>query len=150
MAVKAVLDTRFFFALYNPSSRKQEEWCKTVVLESKNFAKSRSRAYVASCVTITELFENMGRLVGKDVVRLRISSMKNSGIEFIPIDEDIAARAGELKLNSGELPMSDAIIATTAHISAAGRLFSDDEHFKGIKNLKSVMDRLVGKNRMSL
>ena len=81
----------------------------------------------------------MGRLVGREAVRLRISSIKNSGIEFIPIDEEISERAGDLKLNSGELPMADAIIAATAHLSSAGRLFSDDEHFKGIRNIKSVV-----------
>jgi len=63
----------------------------------------------------------MGRLVGRDVVRLRISSIKNSGIEFIPIDEEIAERAGDLKMNLGELPMSDAIIATSANVYAGGR-----------------------------
>jgi predicted nucleic acid-binding protein len=136
LAVKAVLDTRFFFALYNPSSQRQEEWCKNIVLEAKRNKDSTSRAYVASCITIAELYENMCRLVGREVVQLRISSIKSSGIDFIPIDEDISERAGDLKLNSGELPMSDAIIASTAHLLSGGKLFSDDEHFKGIKNLK--------------
>lgn len=136
MAIKAVLDTRFFFALYNPSSHKQEDWCKAVVLESKRSLKINSQAYVASCITISELYENMGRLVGRDVVRLRLSSMKNSGIQFVPIDEEVAEHAGDLKMNSSELPMSDAMIATTAMLFAGGRLVSDDEHFKGIKNLK--------------
>ncbi|MGI0091376.1 MAG: PIN domain-containing protein [Nitrososphaerales archaeon] len=119
MALKAVLDTRFFFALYNPSSRKQEEWCKTVVLESKN-KRSASCAYAASCITVSELYENMGRLVGRDVVKLRISSIKESGIQFVPVDEEICERAGDLKLNSGEFPMSDAIIAATAQLFAIG------------------------------
>lgn len=130
MAIKAILDTRFFFALYNPSSRNQEDWCRSVVLE----AKSPLSTYLASCITIAELYENMGRIVGKDVLRLRISSIKNSGIGFIPINEDISEGAGDLRLNSGQIPMSDAIISVTARLFAENRVFSDDPHFKVVRN----------------
>lgn len=78
----------------------------------------------------------MGRIVGRDVVRLRISSMKDSGIEFVPIDAEIAEIAGDLKLNFGDLLMADAIIAATARQLADGRLISDDDHFRSMKNLK--------------
>lgn len=136
MALKAVLDTRFFFALYNPFSARQEDWCKRVVLESERSKKSASRVYSASCITIAELYENMGRLVGKDVVRLRIASIINSGVEFIPINEEICEIAGDMKLNSSELPMSDALIAATAHLFAGGRVFSDDPHFNELKDTR--------------
>ena len=136
MALKAVLDTRFFFALYSPSSTKQEDWCKSVVLESERSKKSASRVYSASCITVAELYENMGRVVGKDAVRLRIASIMNSGIEFMPINEEICELAGELKLNAGDLPMSDALIAATADLFAGGRVFSDDPCFKELKNTR--------------
>ncbi|MDG6994354.1 MAG: PIN domain-containing protein [Nitrososphaerota archaeon] len=135
--MKAVLDTRFFFALYSPSSSKQETWCKEVILESQKSSKSVSHAYAASCITISELHENMARLVGRDVVRLRISSIRNSGIEFIPIDEEISELAGDLRLNAGELPMADAIIAATAKLFSGSKVLSDDQHFKELKNLKT-------------
>ncbi len=70
------------------------------------------------------------------MVRLRISSIRNSGIEFVPIDEEISELAGDLKLNSGDLPMSDAIIAATARLMSGGRVFSDDPHFKELKDTK--------------
>ena len=133
MALRTVLDTRFFFSLYDPSSRKQEEWCRSVVHESK---RSSPGTFLASCITVAELYENMGRLMERDAVSLRISSIKNSGVGFIPVDEEIASHAGDLKLYSGELPMSDAIIAATALLHTGGRLFSDDEHLKKIKSLK--------------
>ncbi len=139
MAVKAVLDTRFFFALYNPSSRSQEEWCKSVVLESQKSKRSASQAYVASCISVAELYENMGRLLGRDVVRLRISSIKNSGIEFVPINEEICELAGDLKLNSGDLTMSDAVISVTARLLSGGRIFTDDEHFREQKGMKVTL-----------
>ena len=131
---KAILDTRFFFALHDPSSQAQLKWCTSIVLESN---RSSSSVYAASCISITELYENMGRVVGRDAVRLRIASARNSGIEFIPVDEEISEIAGGLKLNSGEIPMSDAIIASTARVFSGGRLFTDDEHFKSIKNIRT-------------
>lgn len=134
MAVRAILDTRFFFALYNPSSKKQEDWCKSVVLEARKGKKSLERTYLASCLTIVELYENMGRIVGRDVVRLRISSIRNSGVEFVPVDVGISELAGDLKLNSGQIPMSDTIISVTARLLAGNHVFSDDPHFKEVKN----------------
>jgi predicted nucleic acid-binding protein len=80
----------------------------------------------------------MSRLVGRDLVRMRISSIKNSGIEFIPLDEEISELAGDLKLNAGEIPMSDAIIAATARLFSYNRIFSDDPHFERIKKIKLI------------
>ena len=132
MALKAVLDTRFFFAFYDPLSHKQEEWCRSIARDAK-----KSGTYLASCVTIAELYGNMGKRVGKDVVSLRISSMRNAGIEFVPVDEVLARHAGELKLSSGEVPMADAIIASTAVLCSGGRVLTDDDRFKGIKSVKT-------------
>ena len=112
----------------------QEAWCRSVVLEAEKSKKSTSRSYLASCITIAELYENMGRLVGRDVVRLRISSIEKSGIEFVPIDEEISELAGDLMLGSKELPIADAIISVTARLFAGDRVFSDDQYFKNVKN----------------
>jgi predicted nucleic acid-binding protein len=95
-----------------------------------------TKTYAASCITIAELYENMSRQIGKDVVKLRISSAKDSGIAFVPLNEQIAEQAGDLKLVSGEIPVADAIIAATAQLLTRGQLLSDDDHFKKIKNLK--------------
>lgn len=135
---KVVLDTRFLFALYNPTSKAQEAWCKSLVYDAGKYRRTESTPYFASCISIAELYENMGRLVGKDTVRLRIASLANAGIEFIPVDEEISELAGDLKLNLGELPLADAIIASTALLHAGARLISDDEHFQKIKKLKLV------------
>ncbi len=45
---------------------------------------------------------------------------------------------GVLKFNSSDLPMSDAIISITARLLAGGRIFSDDEHCKGLKDTKET------------
>ncbi len=138
MALRAAFDTRFVFALFNPESGKQEEWCKSVIRESRN-----SGSYVvASTVTLAELYENMGRLVGVETVRLRIASMINNKIGFVPVDRAVAERAGRLKLSSNfELPLSDAIIAATAGLHAAGRVLTDDPHFGRISGLEPVWIR---------
>lgn len=37
-------------------------------------------------------------------------------------------------LGSKELPIADAIISVTARLFAGNRVFSDDQHFKNVKN----------------
>jgi predicted nucleic acid-binding protein len=133
MALRATLDTRFFFAYFNPTSERQANWCRSVI---KEIGRAGSLAIV-SVVTISELYEQMGRLIGTEAVAVRIASMKARKILFIEVDEEIASEAGKIKLSNAEIPLADAIVAATAK-QYAPNIYSDDEHFTKIKGVRSV------------
>jgi predicted nucleic acid-binding protein len=133
MALRAVLDTRFFFVYFNPASTRQAEWCKSMVLE----ALKQGSLLIASTITISELYETMGRLIGKDVVKIRIASIKAKNIHFTPVDEPIATRAGNIKLVIPEIPLADAIIAATAETYTNSLVLTDDPHFQKIEGMKT-------------
>lgn len=133
MAIAATLDTRFFFAFFNPISKRQGEWCKSMVVEA---TKTDSRL-ITSTIVISELYENMGRLVGEEAIRARIAAIKAKNIEFRAVDENIASLAGRTKLINPELPLADVIIAMTARKFTNSLILTDDPHFKKIEGIRT-------------
>src|SRR5881409_1697248 len=106
MALRGCLDTRFFFAHAEDKSL----WTKRLV----DAARLPGSHVISSTITITELLSEMGATVGLETVRLRIRSARAAGIAFIAPSEEIASVAGEMALRNKELPIADAIIASTA------------------------------------
>ena len=133
MALKGCLDTRFFFTYY---SREAPDWAKRVLA----FGRLPGARLVASTLTITELVSLMTPNVGRDAVELRIRSAREAGIEFIPLSEELAARAGEIILE-GDRPIADAIIAATSLAHSSGRVYTDDTHFQSIPGIRVVWGR---------
>jgi len=133
MALRATLDTRFFFAYFNPLTERQADWSRSVI---RDVGKAGSLA-VVSVITIAELYEQMGRLIGTEAVAVRIASMKAKKILFVEVDEETASEAGRIKLSNPEIPLADAIIAATAR-EYAQNICSDDEHFSKIKGVRTV------------
>jgi hypothetical protein len=64
MALKVILDTRFYFSYYNPESRKIADWSKSVV---QKISKGQITA-ASSTITITELYNTMGKILGTDAI----------------------------------------------------------------------------------
>ncbi|MEA2089535.1 MAG: PIN domain-containing protein [Thermoproteota archaeon] len=133
MALKAILDTRFYFSYYNPESTETAAWSKRII---QKVCKGKIKAG-SSTITITELYSTMGKVLGIEAVKTRIASVKSSNINIIPVTEDIAELAGKTALNTPKIPLADATIAATALIHAKGVVVTDDEHFKTIKGVKT-------------
>jgi len=134
MALRACLDTRFYFAHY---SREAPSWTRRVVADSR----SGASLLVSSTITVTELVSSMTPGVGLDAVQLRVGSAKDAGIRLIPPSEEIAGQAGEIILKDRDLPMADAIIAATAVTHTKGRVYTDDPHFEKIPGIHTLWGR---------
>ncbi|HID90543.1 TPA: PIN domain-containing protein [Candidatus Bathyarchaeota archaeon] len=133
MALRAILDTRFYFSYYSPESRKVADWSRELVHK----AVRGELPLASSTVTIAELYATMGRRLGIEAVRMRIASMKASNIGLIPVTEDVASLAGRISLRAPSVPLADALIAATARIHSNGVVVTDDEHFGLIEGIKA-------------
>jgi len=131
MALRATLDTRFFFAYFNPATPGQSDWCKSIVREGGR----AGSLLVVSAISIAELYESMGRLLGEDAVAVRVASMKTKGIWLADIDERIASEAGRITLSQPDVPLADAIVAATAK-TFAPIVCTDDPHFRQLNGIK--------------
>ena len=56
MALKAILDTRFFFSYFNPEDESVAKWSREVIGKAPELG--------ISATTIVELYRSMGRIVG--------------------------------------------------------------------------------------
>jgi hypothetical protein len=72
MALKVILDTGFYFSYYNPENKKIADWSKCVI---QKISKGQIKA-ASSTITITELYNTMGRILGTDAIKIRIASAK--------------------------------------------------------------------------
>jgi len=133
MALVGCLDTRFYFA----HAEDQASWTKKIVSE----ASQRGSLIISSTITIAELLSAMGADVGLETTTLRINSARLAGVNFIPISEKIASRAGEMILKNNDLPLADAVIAATALDLTNGRVYTDDPHFQKITGIRTLWRR---------
>jgi predicted nucleic acid-binding protein len=72
---------------------------------------------------------------GREIAKLKVADLRR-GFEIVPVDDQIAELSAELGHKYG-LSMGDSIIAATALMLNA-ICFSDDPHFKRIKEIKTV------------
>jgi toxin FitB len=123
---KRLYDTRFFFDYFYSDN-------KELVKKLKQEAKSTKEKLV-SILTIHELHHISMKHGGKEVASLRSHTIV---AEFTVVDVDyaIAVKSAELR-STRSMPMADSIIAATAQLHEC-TLISDDNHFKGIPNLKT-------------
>ena len=126
MVDKRLYDTRFFFEYFYSDDAE-------LVKRLKQEAKSTKEKFV-SVLTIHELHHISMKRSGKEVAALRSHAIS---VEFavVNVDYAIAVQSAELR-NAHKIPMADSVIAATAQVHGC-TLISDDDHFKGVPNLKT-------------
>jgi predicted nucleic acid-binding protein len=120
-------DTRFFAEyFYSPNHQ--------LVRKLKEELRSDRERFVSS-LTIHEIYRLVLNSDGRDVAVLRTNTIRRD-FQVIAVDYDIAVRSAEFR-SKRQMPMADSVIAATAQILGC-QLFSDDAHFKQIKDLQTV------------
>ena len=126
MSERRLYDTRFFVEYFYSENtellRKLREELKSV------------KERMVSALTVHEIHRINLKREGKDVAALRSDTIRRD-FKVVDVDFETAVKSAELR--SGlQIPMADSVIASTAQIHQCS-LFSDDAHFKEIKNLKT-------------
>ena len=96
----------------------------------------RERGIVPTIV-LHEVYKSVTDIRGRDVADLRVSSILKSNFTIIDLTSDIAILSAQIRNKYRGLPTADAIIAATAIKTKSKRVFSDDPHFKDIKEIKT-------------
>jgi predicted nucleic acid-binding protein len=117
-------DTRFFLRLYT---------AKELSIRSRLISElERRRRRYTSAITIHEVYRVSLEKEGRDVARMRKSTIERD-FEIVDVDSDIAAEAAEIKVAQGrDFPLADAIIGATALVRRLTCL-TDDEHIKRLE-----------------
>ena len=125
MTDRRLYDTRFFVEYFYSDDAEVLKKLK----EDLRLVKKR----MVSALTVHEMHRINLQREGKDVAALRSSAIRGD-FEVVDVNYEIAVKSAELR-NKNQMPMADSVIAATAQIRDCV-LFSDDAHFKDVKNLK--------------
>lgn len=127
----SVIDTRFFITHFLADT----EGLK-IKMKNKMAELERQRGIVPTIV-LHETYKLIIDKFGKDVADLWFRSILKSNFAIIDLTYDIAILSAQLRNKYHDLPTADAIIAATAIKSKSKHVFSDDPHFKGIKEINT-------------
>ncbi|MGA3298169.1 MAG: PIN domain-containing protein [Candidatus Bathyarchaeia archaeon] len=125
---ETLYDTRFFIYLLTAKD-------VTIARRLKSELDTRKRRYV-SAVTVHEVYRLSLQDEGRDVARMRRSSIERD-FQVIDVNSDIAVEAAEIKVAQGsDFPLADAIIGATAVLRRL-ECFTDDDHLKKLEKVKT-------------
>ena len=123
---KTVYDTRFFIEHYY--SKNPE-----VLQKTKEELRKTKQKYI-SAIVIHEVYQlTLGR-EGRETAILRTELLKED-FKIVNVDSEIARNSADLRFKY-KIPMADSIIAATC-LCLNTSCFSDDPHFKSIKEIKT-------------
>lgn len=123
---KTVYDTRFFIEHYY--SKNQE-----VLQKTKEELRKTKQRYI-SAIVIHEVYQlTLGR-EGRETAILRTELLKGD-FKIVNVDSEIARNSAGLRFKY-KIPMADSMIAATC-LCLNASCFSDDPHFKAIKEIKT-------------
>ncbi len=126
MPDRRLYDTRFFVEYFYSEDGERLRKLK----EELRLVKER----MVSSLTVHEIHRINFLRQGKDVADLRSSTIRRD-FKVIDVDYQTAIKSAEIRTKH-KMPMADSVIAATAQIYEC-TLFSDDNHFKEIENLKT-------------
>ncbi len=92
---------------------------------------------VVPTIVLHEVYKTYADIAGVDVAGLRVNFILKSNFTIIDLTPDIAILSAQLRNKYRNLPTADAIIAATAIKNESKRVFSDDPHFKAIKEIRT-------------
>ena len=127
MPDKRLYDTRFFAESFYTTDQQ-------LARKLREEFKSQNEKFVSS-LTVHEIHRLVLRTDGRVVAALRSNTIKRD-FQVVDVDYSIAVKSAELR-SKHQMPMADSVIAATAQIIGC-YLFSDDAHFKQIRELHTV------------
>ncbi len=124
----SVIDTRFFITHFLADT-------EDLRIKTRNKMAELQKGIVPTIV-LHEVYKFFMDMLGKDVADLRVGFILKSNFNITDLTSDIAILSARLRSKYRDLPTADAIIAATAIKSKSRQVFSDDPHFKSIKEIK--------------
>ena len=126
MPERRLYDTRFFVEYFYS----EDEALLRKLKDELRQVKER----LVSSLTVHEIHRINFLREGKDVAALRSNTIRRD-FKVVGVDYKTAVKSAEIRI-AHKMPMADSVIAATAQICECS-LFSDDNHFKEIDNLKT-------------
>ena len=129
-----VLDTTFLVLHYFSD----DEGILTKTRETLRISRKLGNRAILPTIVLAEFYAQTFKRTGKEVADKRFREVVNSGLQIIPLTEQISYQAGLLRAKYQEkIPWGDCIVAATAVQNKAKFVVTEDPHLMEIKEIEA-------------
>jgi predicted nucleic acid-binding protein len=129
-----VLDTTFLVLHYFSD----DEGILTKTRETLRISRKLGNRAILPTIVLAEFYAQTFKRTGKEVADKRFREVVNSGLQIIPLTEQISYQAGLLRAKYQEkIPWGDCVVAATAVQSKAKFVVTEDPHLMEIKEIEA-------------
>ncbi len=126
-----IVDTRFLLLhlLADTDDLKARARSKMVEL--------RQEGAIVPTIVLHEMYKLVFQKFGRDTADTQLKSIETSGLKVEDLTVDIARIAAVLRSKYLDLPVANSIIAATSIVKGSKIVFSDDEQFAKVKEIRT-------------
>jgi len=129
-----VLDTTFLVLHYFSD----DEGILTKTRETLRISRKLGNRAILPTIVLAEFYAQTFKRTGKEVADKRFREVVNSGLQIIPLTEQISYQAGLLRAKYQEkIPWGDCIVAATAVQNKSKFVVTEDPHLMEIKEIEA-------------
>jgi predicted nucleic acid-binding protein len=127
------LDTTFLVLHYFSD----DEGILTKTRETLRISRKLGNRAILPTIVLAEFYAQTYKRTGKEVADKHFREVVNSGLQIIPLTEQISYQAGLLRAKYQEkVPWGDCIVAATAVQNKAKFIVTEDPHLMDIKEIE--------------
>lgn len=97
----------------------------------------RQEMAIVPTIVLHEVYKIEFQRFGREAADLQLKSIEASGLKIEDLTIEIARIAAVLRCKYPELPVANSIIAATAIVKGSKVVFSDDEQFAKVKEIRT-------------
>jgi len=129
-----VLDTTFLVLHYFSD----DEGILTKTRETLRISRKLGNRAILPTIVLAEFYAQTYKRTGKEVADKHFREVVDSGLQIIPLTEQISYQAGLLRARYQEkVPWGDCIVAATAVQNKAKFVVTEDPHLMDIKEIEA-------------
>jgi predicted nucleic acid-binding protein len=124
------LDTRFLLLQLVADSEEIKARVRSRMLEM------RQEMAIVPTIVLHELYKIEFQRFGREAADVQLKSIETSGLKIEDLTIEIARIAAVLRAKYNDLPLANSIIAATSIVKGSKVVFSDDDQFAKIKEIR--------------
>jgi predicted nucleic acid-binding protein len=125
------VDTRFLLLQLVADTEELKSRVRSKMLEL------RQEMAIVPTIVLHELYKIEFQRFGREAADLQLKAIETSGMKIEELTTEIARIAAVLRCKYLELPVANSIIAATAIVKGSKVVFSDDEQFAKVKEIRT-------------
>ena len=125
------IDTRFLLAHFLADTEELKAATRSKMIEF------RQESAIIPTIVLHELYKLEFQKFGRETADTQLKAIETSGLRIEDLTSEIARIGAVLRSKYPDLPLANAIIASTSIVKGSKTVCSDDEQFLKVKEIKT-------------